>query len=1131
MKILKYIIIIMLAYIVISLTIARTLVTIADSNKIFLEQYVNKKLGTNIAVNNIEGNWKGLYPSLKINFEKNRKDESKNYSYPDYVLLDFNIYKSILIFKPVINKIYAENIAYKNDYKDFISLLKYRGNNNFIILENIEVAKSSIIIKKDNNLFNFENLKFTIRKNNIKIRANIDNNKTISADLENITYDGKYLKNIDYKISAVGNFNYKFSNIFDKYNLDIRDSSLSFLLSGSYKNSDFNSKLSITTDLKSNIKINRDVLNNINIKAIFRGNLHKKIDFELVHASFISKNINNYNLSTLAGVYNVPANNIALYGDDININSNKLSQDFNFFEKRDFNYSGNVKNIRLKANLHDFKNNFYIAGNFNNSTISYKNNHIKNFSGKIESNLDSIIVDFKSANTSFSYNSILRKDLFFKSVNGNVEISNLSAPLIHINNLSFANNDIKIDFNGFINSKNDQIKLISHVNNLNMLNATDYIPSFLMKKKSSLWFKKAFTFGNTKDGRILLNGKLSSYPFFEDSSGISFAVFPIKDLNVDYKKGWVPFEKVSGYAYFSKKSAYFYPEDFKVLDTIVSNSYLKIKNVLDVELNIGGELIGPIDNLLKYTNSGSLTNINNENLKKLSGIVKTDFYVEVPFKSKKIKFKSKMKLDSVNFNFSLKNRISNINGDLYYSNDKFFTKKGSPFRGFYNNNSISFNLDTEVDGDFLISGSQKIENKNFINNSIFKNIILGESFWKYKISVPRFNSERKEISIEAKSTLNGTSINFPKPFKKIKNINLPISVKASYVDKDFSNIIISYNNTLAEIKSLKSFNGYINFSGAKSIIPDYGFDVLGKIVKFDLNELNIFEKNSNSTDYLQYINKLNVDFSEVIFRDKVFKNLSVNGFNSKKYFIFKDISVASKEVSISASGKVEFNNISSFDIKLNSPNLENLLNYWNYGHSLRDSSISSIFNIKWQGHLLDFELKKVYGKFTVNMVNGRLKKVGNRASRIFGLFNIDLLSKRLSLDFDDVTKNGFYFNSLDGDFRIDSGNIFTTNLLIKGPSAEILAVGTTNITDEIYNMKVVASPEFGETLPVIALLGGPITAAATFAAEKLAKAFGKDINNLIKVKYTVTGPWSNPIIKVVDKNNNALDGIEDLFIK
>ena len=92
-----------------------------------------------------------------------------------------------------------------------------------------------------------------------------------------------------------------------------------------------------------------------------------------------------------------------------------------------------------------------------------------------------------------------------------------------------------------------------------------------------------------------------------------------------------------------------------------------------------------------------------------------------------------------------------------------------------------------------------------------------------------------------------------------------------------------------------------------------------------------------------------------------------------------------------------------------------------------------------------------------------------------------------------------------------------------------MAVGTTNIINETYDMRVVASPEFGETLPVIALLGGPITAAATFAAEKFAKAFGKDINNLVKVKYTVTGPWSNPIIKVVNKNNDALDDVEDLL--
>ena len=93
----------------------------------------------------------------------------------------------------------------------------------------------------------------------------------------------------------------------------------------------------------------------------------------------------------------------------------------------------------------------------------------------------------------------------------------------------------------------------------------------------------------------------------------------------------------------------------------------------------------------------------------------------------------------------------------------------------------------------------------------------------------------------------------------------------------------------------------------------------------------------------------------------------------------------------------------------------------------------------------------------------------------------------------------------------------------------MLAVGTTDINNETYDMQVVASPEFGEALPAIALLGGPITAAATFAAEKLAKAFGKDINDLIKIKYNVTGTWDDPIIKIIKKKSSALDAIEELF--
>ena len=367
-----------------------------------------------------------------------------------------------------------------------------------------------------------------------------------------------------------------------------------------------------------------------------------------------------------------------------------------------------------------------------------------------------------------------------------------------------------------------------------------------------------------------------------------------------------------------------------------------------------------------------------------------------------------------------------------------------------------------------------------------------------------------------------------KPFFKEKNQEIPSNLSFQINNSKLENFKISYNNIFAELLSLENLVGYINFSGKQSKIPDSNINLMGTINEFNLDEWKNLSSD-NDINYLSYVNKADVFFKKFVNDKLIMDNLKIKGYSTKKIFLFNEISAINNYLQLKASGNVEFNNISTFKINLNTKNLENLLNYWNFNHSLRDASMKSDLDISWKGGLFDFSLKGAYGKFSTNMKDGRLKKVGNRATRIFGLFNIDLLAKRLSLDFDDVTKNGFYFNSLNGDFRLDSGNIFTTNLLIKGPSAELLTVGTTNFIDETYDMQVIASPEFGETLPAIALLGGPITAAATFAAEKLAKAFGRDINDLIKIKYKVSGTWDEPKIKIINKKTDALDDVEELF--
>ena len=64
-----------------------------------------------------------------------------------------------------------------------------------------------------------------------------------------------------------------------------------------------------------------------------------------------------------------------------------------------------------------------------------------------------------------------------------------------------------------------------------------------------------FSNRETKNGYISISGSLSDYPFYDDFSGISYAIFPITNLSVDYKKIFL--ENINGKAYFVKRKGIF----------------------------------------------------------------------------------------------------------------------------------------------------------------------------------------------------------------------------------------------------------------------------------------------------------------------------------------------------------------------------------------------------------------------------------------------------------------------------------------------------------------------------------------------------------------------------------------------
>jgi uncharacterized protein YhdP len=177
--------------------------------------------------------------------------------------------------------------------------------------------------------------------------------------------------------------------------------------------------------------------------------------------------------------------------------------------------------------------------------------------------------------------------------------------------------------------------------------------------------------------------------------------------------------------------------------------------------------------------------------------------------------------------------------------------------------------------------------------------------------------------------------------------------------------------------------------------------------------------------------------------------------------------------------------------------------------SIRGGQMQGRAMLDWPGNPADFQLATVEGKIKLETGKGRLVEVKEGAGKLLNVFNLNSLQRRLSLDFTDLTKEGFSFDKIKGSLVIGDGNAYTEDFVIHGTSATIEISGRTGLADRDYDQLVKVTPQVSSSLPLAgALAGGPAVGAAVFLAERLV---GKNFNRMAQVRYEVSGTWDNPV--------------------
>ncbi|MGH8610759.1 MAG: YhdP family protein [Gammaproteobacteria bacterium] len=174
--------------------------------------------------------------------------------------------------------------------------------------------------------------------------------------------------------------------------------------------------------------------------------------------------------------------------------------------------------------------------------------------------------------------------------------------------------------------------------------------------------------------------------------------------------------------------------------------------------------------------------------------------------------------------------------------------------------------------------------------------------------------------------------------------------------------------------------------------------------------------------------------------------------------------------------------------------------------------------LRWLGAPAAFGIDKLNGKISLGIRQGRLLDVEPRIGRIFGLLSFQSLQRRLSLDFDDLFKKGFAFDRITGSFQLYSGNAYTNDLTLVGPSARVEISGRIGLARRDYEQLATVTPALASSLPVASALFGPVGAgvgAALLLAEQVFDSLSERIDGLVRRHYTITGPWERPMVKAL----------------
>lgn len=210
---------------------------------------------------------------------------------------------------------------------------------------------------------------------------------------------------------------------------------------------------------------------------------------------------------------------------------------------------------------------------------------------------------------------------------------------------------------------------------------------------------------------------------------------------------------------------------------------------------------------------------------------------------------------------------------------------------------------------------------------------------------------------------------------------------------------------------------------------------------------------------------------------------------------------------------------SEFTGELQSPNIGAMLGEFQLTSAIAGSNADIKFALNWPGAPNQYAVADLSGSVNYALGDGSLTEVSDQGSRLFSIFSLDSLVRKLRLDFRDVFAKGFFYNKMSGNLAIAKGVAQTSDASIDGVPGNLQIQGYADLVSKKLDYQMAFSPKVTSSLPVIiAWMVNPATGLAALALDEVFQS----AEVISKINFTVTGSFDKPVVTEVNRHSTEI---------